>query len=241
MPPKRRRSPRGQVPLEALPALQGKGYLDDMIKGVIFGLHHAGRTMADIADCCHVSVSTVSRTVKDVGAILGRSWEEAQQEAKAQPPAPETPSAPRVGADGTYDHRTSSDLVYTAMYTEMKDGTFKYKNCREIRQALVERFDRPLSVRQIQRLVSDHGGDWVRRPRTSPLTPERMKERVQMATILSAKRQGYSIGSCLQTNASSVLRIPSCTHCDAQGMLSTPYEPPSTPPRSMCGEPSERA
>jgi hypothetical protein len=51
----------------------------------------------------------------------------------------------------------------------------------------VERFDRPLSVRQIQRLDCDHGGDWVRRPRASPLTPERIKERVQMATVLSAK------------------------------------------------------
>jgi len=193
MPPKRKYQRDGTTPLPQIEGLQTMGKLDPLIRGVIFGLVFAGRSYEDVAQCTHTSIQTVSRTVKEVAEAFDAAEllrPRPAQPRAATPPAADQPEEPATAVKAISasenrlpapENRTLGDLVHHETYRKRTNGEYENNTCREIRKAVLQRYDVAVSVRTIQRYVKDQGVRYVRRPYTSPLTPERMLKRVEVA------------------------------------------------------------
>ena len=184
MPGKRKFERTPGQPLDEITGMGYKGWLGDVSKGIIFGLAHAGIKFSEIARITKTTEATVSRTIK---TILG-----ALEASEASKPRPEDTRTPQKEEPDDEDEEEPpafqpKDLVEAKVYAEMMkmdaEGQFVHKNSRDIRQALADS-GMMYSVRTIQRYVKALGGDWVVRPVTSPLTPERMQKRVETAKQL---------------------------------------------------------
>jgi transposase len=189
MPPKRRYDRKAEEALPQIPALQTKGWTSEMVKGIMFGIVYAGKTMADAANACGVDVSTVSRTVRAMEHLLDEDLE-----ARLNPRQP-TPDRPT----NTDEPSTIAKAIEEKFMEKSDDGRWTYENSREIREAVLAEGFGSVSVRTVQRRLKELGGKWVRRPKTTALNELRMANRVTVAQQLlkhESENNGYFESIC---------------------------------------------
>jgi hypothetical protein len=107
MPPKRRYDRKAEEALPQIPALRIKGWTSEVVKGIMFGIVYAGKTMADAADACGVDVSTVSRTVRAMEHLLDQDLEALLNPRQPTPDRPTNTDEPSTIAKSIADGQFS--------------------------------------------------------------------------------------------------------------------------------------
>jgi hypothetical protein len=148
LPPKRSYDRKAEEALPQIPALQ----TSEVVKGIMFGIVCAGKTMADAANACGVDVSTVSRTVRAMEHLLDQDLE-----ARLNPRQP-TPDRPT----NTDEPSTIAKSIEEKFMEKSDDGRSTYENSRDIREAVLAEGFGSVSVRTVKRRLKEL---WVRRPR----------------------------------------------------------------------------
>jgi hypothetical protein len=187
MPPKGSTKGAQQKPLAPIPALQTKGWTGDMVQGIMYGIVYAGRSQAEAAIACGVDPSTVSRNTYRMERHLDRFLEQ-RTASREHTPERETDKE---------EPPTLAKAVEALMLQKEEDGKWRHENARSIRAALLALNDDSayhVSLRTIQRRLTDLGASWCRRPRTVALNEARKQKRVVVAQdllLLEAETPGY--------------------------------------------------
>lgn len=202
MPPKQKFDRSAGMPTDPLPGFNTKGHMNELAYGIVYGLAYAGVPFKTIGKLCKCPSSTVGRVVAKVGKRLEEADEARPSPEKHGPTRSDTPPATDEDEDEQAQSTSSSDdenagppappdgaddfavAVWEEMHRRAEDGSWEHRSSRDIRRALADKGEFVVSVRTIQRRVSELGGEWVRRPVTGPLSEDRKAIRVARATQL---------------------------------------------------------